>query len=49
VRRQHGLHLVGEILNGPVPTDAAMRGAEGRYGLDELVNLRIEERTAILA
>ena len=44
VGREHGLHLVGAILDGLVPTDAAMRGAEGRHGLDELVDLGIQKR-----
>ncbi len=49
VRRKHRLHLVGAILDGLVPTDATMRGAEGRHGLDELVDLGIQECTAILS
>src|SRR5215475_9313791 len=48
VRREHGLHISGLILDGLVPTDAAMRDAEGRHGLDELVDLGIQEGTAIL-
>src|SRR5262245_25126819 len=34
VRREHSLHISGLILDGLVPTDAAMRGAEGGHGLD---------------
>ena len=48
VRREHGLHISRLILDGLVPTDAAMRGAEGRHGLDELVDLGIQECTTIL-
>jgi len=48
VCRKYGLHISGLILDGLVPTDAAMRGAEGRHGLDELVDLGIQKCTAIL-
>src|SRR5215831_1969621 len=48
VRREHGLHLARTILDRLIPTDATMRGAEGRHGLDELVDLGIQECTAIL-
>ena len=49
MRRKHGLHLVGAILDRLVPTDPTMRGAEARHGLDELVNLGVQERAAILS
>src|SRR5215831_6741440 len=48
VRREYGLHISGLILDGLVPTDAAMRGAEGGHGLDELIDLSIQEGTTIL-
>ena len=48
VRREHGLYLSGAILDRLVPTDSTMRGAEARHGLDELIDLGIQERTAIL-
>src|SRR5262245_4493410 len=48
VGREHGLHLSRLILDGLVPTDTAMRGAEGCHGLDELVDLGIQECTTIL-
>lgn len=49
VGREHGLHLVGAILDGLVPTASTMRGTEGRHRLDELVNLGIQQRAAILS
>src|SRR5262245_9030358 len=48
VRREHGLHLIRNLLDRLVPADATMRGAEGRHGLNELVDLGIQERTTIL-
>ena len=48
VRREHGLHLASVILDRLVPADATMRGAEGCHGLNELVDLGMQERTAIL-
>jgi len=48
VRREHGLHLARDLLDRLVPADATMRGAEGRHGLNELVDLGIQERTTIL-
>src|SRR5690242_5289303 len=48
VRREHGLHISGLVLDSLVPTDATMRGAEGRHGLDELVDLGVQKCTAIL-
>ena len=48
MRREHGLHLASVILDRLVPADATMRGAEGRHGLHELVDLGMQERTTIL-
>lgn len=44
VGRKHGLHLVGAILDGLVPTASTMRGTEGSHSLDELVDLGIQKR-----
>src|SRR5215510_9005688 len=48
VRREHGVHLARDLLNRLVPAEAIMRGTEGRHGLNELVDLGIQERTTIL-
>jgi hypothetical protein len=48
VRREHGVHLARKSLGRLVPAHVTMRGAEGRHGLHELVDLDMQERTAIL-
>ena len=48
VRREHGLHLARDLLDRLVPADATMRGAEGRHGLNELIDLGMQKRATIL-